>query len=120
MTDRMTRAAIRQRLERSVYRRLPAVADLAVTERSADFQSMRMHRKIVGAYRYGSMKECRTKRHRNVEAAIQRLSLYLRDGNQEHLLDAANLCEIEWVNPGSHRNPHFSPVDDGPHKVVES
>jgi hypothetical protein len=120
MTDRMTRAVIRQRLERSVHRSLLSVPDLAVSERSADFELLRMNRKIMGAFRYGSMQENRTKRHRNVEAAIQRLSLYLRDGNQEHLLDAANLCEIEWVNPGSHRNPHFSPVDDGPHKVVES
>ena len=34
-------------------------------------------------------------------------------------MDAANLCEIEFDRPGSHPNPHMTPIDDGDHVDVD-
>lgn len=123
--DAHARAVIRRRLEAPVVaasRRLPEVAELLCTERDPAFERARRVRKVVGAFRYGTFAEGHASgtRHRNVESAIDRLFAYLTDGNQEHLVDAANLCEIEWNRPGSHSRPHFTPSDDGPHKAVEA
>jgi hypothetical protein len=91
------------------------------SERNAAFEALRTNRKVMGAFRYASFAEGREsgKRHRNIESAIERLRAYLRGGNKEHLLDVANLCEIEWDRPGSHPHPHFHAADDGPHKAIE-
>jgi len=43
---------------------------------------------------------------------IRRLELYRVDGNAEHLVDVANLAELEFVE-GSHRG--VLPIDDGEH-----
>jgi hypothetical protein len=50
-----------------------------------------------------------------VRDAIHRLREYLVDGNLEHLVDAANLCGLEFMDPKSHPAPHFSAQDDGIH-----
>lgn len=53
--------------------------------------------------------------YRGVDRAIDALRDYLSDGNQEHLVDAANLCKVEFLRPACHPAPHWSPVDDGKH-----
>lgn len=55
--------------------------------------------------------------YRSIDRAIDALRDYLSDGNQEHLVDAANLCKVEFVLPACHNAPHFTPVDDGQHTV---
>jgi hypothetical protein len=46
------------------------------------------------------------------------LRKYKADGNQEHLVDAANLCMVEFIQPACHPSPHFTPSDDGEHASV--
>jgi hypothetical protein len=40
-------------------------------------------------------------------------------GNLEHLVDAANLCLVEWIKAhiglSQHPSPHWAPSDDGEH-----
>lgn len=53
--------------------------------------------------------------YRSIDRAIDALRDYLNDGNQEHLVDAVNLCKVEFLLPACHDDPHWSPVDDGQH-----
>lgn len=97
---------------------LPRTESLEVTrrlneQRFAEFERLSRNRQGVGRHRY----EIPTGRapHAQIEAAIDRLRRYLESGNQEHLVDAANLCALEFVNPGSHPSPSFRSTDDGKH-----
>ena len=84
---------------------------------SADFERLMRNRLLIGHYRYGGLAdEPPFKRFDNIGSAIARLKRYLTDGNVEHLVDAANLCLVEFVKPDCHPNPSLRPVDDGPHK----
>lgn len=90
---------------------------LRASQWSRGFEEAMRVRLEMGAFRYGPFRAQGRGTHRNVESAIRRLRRYLRDGNQEDLVDAANLCMVEFVSPGSHPAPHWSPVDDGEEKV---
>jgi len=50
-----------------------------------------------------------------VGSAIERLKAYQDDGNREHLVDAANLCRVEWLNPTHPRPCWRAQGDDGIH-----
>lgn len=91
----------------------------AVAEQRADailerFVGHGRPRLVIGHFRYGKKVEQGAK-FDAVGSAIQRLQRYLRDGNQEDLVDAANLCAVELTECWCHDNPHFSSTDDGEH-----
>jgi len=100
----------------------PLTPDPAVALRknwSPQFVQLQRNRMCMGYYRYGShialgprSKGCAFDA---VGEARQRLKDYQQDGNQEHLLDAANLCMIEFCTPTAHPNPSLISVDDGKH-----
>lgn len=62
-----------------------------------DFDAKRTARLRMGHLRYGTT-------GRNFTAVpasiLKRIEAYEHDGNQEHLVDVYNLCEIEWIWPG--------------------
>lgn len=92
---------------------LPSVEVLRAEEWSGKFERLMRNRMVQGAYRYGRL------RHtggdiRRVKSAVKRLEEYLRTGNAELLVDAANLCMCEFEVPG-HPGHHFNTVDDGDH-----
>ena len=123
-SDTLARKIMRRRLERPIVdaeRRLPSVAELRESEWCEEIDRLARNGMIMGAFRYGTISENSKsgKRHRNIESAIARLNEYLDGGNKEHLIDARNLLDIEFRRPGSHPNPHWSPIDDGVHKAVE-
>lgn len=84
------------------------------TQWSPEFERAMRARLLVGAFRYGDIHNPFKPRFDNIQSALDRLRLYKLDGNQEHLVDAANLCLIEFVHP-NHPSPHFSPSDDSTH-----
>jgi len=84
------------------------------SEWSPTFERLMRNRLIMGAFRYGRLHEPHAP-HDNVHSAIARLRRYLKDGNQEHLVDAANLCLVEYVRGECHSHPTFQTVDDGQH-----
>lgn len=88
--------------------------ELQRTEWSPAFERLMRNRLLMGAFRYGRLHEPHAA-HDNVRSAIARLRRYLDDGNQEHLVDAANLCLVEYVRGECHENPNLRAVDDGPH-----
>jgi len=102
---------LRRRLLAGVPDRLPPLETLMRTERSEDFERLRMNRKVMGAMRYGLMGAEGKPKYDRVRDVIRRLEGYLSDHNTEHLVDAANLLELEFVEGDN----HLTPSDDGEH-----
>ena len=92
---------------------MPDLESLQQTEQCPEFRSLKDVRLIMGALRYGLMgkKDVRLDRIGN---CFKRLNEYVKDGNKEHLLDIANLCELEWVEQ-NHPPAHYNPTDDCAH-----
>lgn len=88
---------------------------LQQTQWSHRFGALMRARLVMGFFRYGPNRDPQKPRFNNVSSAIERLALYLETGNQEHLVDAANLCMVEFMLPGSHPAPCWEPEDDGAH-----
>jgi hypothetical protein len=82
---------------------------------SNEFERYMRNRMAMGAYRYGLIRDDSAPKWDNVGSLIARALAYLDDGNQEHLVDAANLALIEFVRGNCHPGPHFSSIDDGYH-----
>lgn len=98
---------------------MPDLTTLRHTERSNSFEQARSNRKILGAFRYGRLGADGKPQWNRVPDMIRRLTAYQSDGNLEHLVDVANLCECEWVE-GEHPQRHFTPSDDGEHTQPQS
>lgn len=81
------------------------------TERSPEFERLRMNRKIIGAFRYGRMGDPFKPRYDRVKDMIRRLEEYITDKNSEHLIDVANLAELEFVEGDG----VLKSIDDGQH-----
>jgi len=68
-------------------------------------------RLLVGAFRYRD----RVGVYDNMESIIRRAKKQRLTGNDELLMDIANIAMIEYVL-GVHPNKHFHSEDDGEHK----
>lgn len=88
-----------------------SLEEMRQTEWSPRFEILMRNRLLMGRFRYGAMKDPAKGKYDNVGSAVQRIGLYLKTGNQEHLVDAANLLMVEFEHP-NHPNPHFSSSDD--------
>lgn len=93
---------------------MPSLEELKQSEWSSRFEQLMRNRMIMGAMRYGRLREPGKKTYDRVTSITQRMDLYRETGNQEHLVDVANLCLLEFEEP-NHANAHFSSVDDGIH-----
>jgi hypothetical protein len=93
----------------------PSFEELAKDQWSPEFERLMRNRLIVGALRYETFFE---KRRNNtyeiIKSILRRLHEYERTGNQEFLVDSANLLMIEFECP-THPAPHFHAIDDGTH-----
>jgi hypothetical protein len=72
------------------------------------------NRILMGTFRYGYMKRGNGT-YDNIQSAIDRLKMYQDTGNKEHLVDVANLCQVEYIEE-VHPNAHWESIDDGKHK----
>jgi len=72
------------------------------------------NRMIQGYFRYGSMKENEPGLLDCIGSIERRVELYKQTGNDEILVDIANIAMAEFVN-GCHPKKHFESVDDGYH-----
>ena len=95
--------------------KLPPLAELRESEWSSRFEQLMRNRLILGSFRYelfsvkrqGLKYDCPTE-------AITRIKKFQETGNTEHLVDAANMCLIEFEF-SEHPNKHFLSFDDGVH-----
>lgn len=95
-------------------KKLPPLEELRKSEWSEDFEEKMRNRLVVGAFRYGELKDSDRPSYKRVSSIIDRLHLYLEDGNTEHLIDAAAISLAEYVC-GDHPLKHFGPNDDHIH-----
>ena len=93
---------------------LPSIESLSKTEWSPRFEQLMRNRLIMGAYRYGMLGVKTKQQFDRVKSAKARLDLYAKTGNTEHLIDAANMCLLEFVE-GVHPLKHFAATDDAIH-----
>jgi hypothetical protein len=99
---------------------LPKIANLEYVRKYQsivlEFERLRSNRLVFGYYRYGHNFQISERgNYNNIDSCIQRLRKYLIDGNQEHLVDVANLCMVEFTTPACHDNPHFTATDNTLH-----
>ena len=87
---------------------------LRETEWSVLFEKYMRNRLIMGALRYGRMRAERAP-YDHIADIRHRALKYLSDGNQEHLVDIANLALLEYVRHCCHPKPVFHTLDDGEH-----
>jgi hypothetical protein len=83
-------------------------------EWSSEFEQLMRNRLIMGYFRYGPFNKQNRSTKLVLESIIRRTNEYLETGNDELLVDIANLCMKEFVT-GNHKNKHFKSVDDGVH-----
>ena len=77
---------------------------------SEDFIQKMRNRILVSHYKYGWMKDSYPELADAVACLKQRLELYKKTGNKEHLIDVANFAMIEYMYP-RHPNAHFEATD---------
>ena len=53
-----------------------------------------------------------------LKICIQKAKLYQETGNDEILVDIANLAMVEFIE-GNHPNKHYKAVDDGIHTEIK-
>jgi len=84
------------------------------SEWSSDFEELQRHRLVQGALRYGPLNAPGKPSRDRASNIIKRIQKYQEDHNLEHLVDAANLCMLEFEE-GRHPDRHFSSQDDTQH-----
>jgi hypothetical protein len=108
---------LRKRLEANLsftHHATEPLSQLRQTEWSPEFERLMRNRLLMGRFRYGKMDDPAKGNFDCIKSAIQRLTKYLETGNKELLVDASNLCLVEFVHC-RHPNAHFSATDDGEH-----
>ena len=97
----------------------PPIAEIADQQWDEGFAVLMRARLVMSFFRRGAHRGQLMPPYANVSCAIRRLASYLADGNREHLVDAANLCMVEWIRGpsgmGEHRSPCWRTIDDGEH-----
>jgi hypothetical protein len=109
---------LRDRIEKQIrpkIRNRPSLDELRSKQWSPSFERLMRNRLVVGDCRYETFDEKRrNNKYKIIESIKERLAKYETTGNQEHLVDCANLLMIEFECP-THSNPHFEASDDGKH-----
>jgi len=111
-------AGVRERTLIGV-RSMPSLEQLRNTERDQTFERLRTNRKVIGAFRYGRFRAVGKPVWDRISSIISRAERYRNDGNLEHLVDIANLAELEF-SEGKHPKRHWGPTDDGQHVMEVS
>ncbi|MFA6364767.1 hypothetical protein [Methanoregula sp.] len=98
----------------------PYFADLAEVraaardKRDPHFDELRDARLRMGHLRYGVCGRSADASYDVVASMISRLEEYRKTGNREHLVDIANLAEIEWIGP-QREGTYWAAQDTGGH-----
>ena len=120
MTEKQIRDKMRSNLlEKAgcfdgIYGDMPNIESLKKTEWSVEFETLMRNRLVLGAVRYGTIKHGQPSKYNRIGSMLKRVGLYEKTGNQEHLVDIANICLLEFCEP-NHKKAHFASVDDGDH-----
>ena len=86
----------------SLSKPVGAMSDLTVlrdTEWNPEFEMFMRNRLLMGAFRYGTFADKAKVRFDCTGYAKKKIDLYLETGNLECLVDAANMCLLEFTFP---------------------
>ena len=86
------------------------INELFKTEWSSKFESLMRNRLVIGAIRYGRLKSKGKPKYDRLESIIKRINKYKETGNDELLVDIANLCLLEFEE-GTHQLKHFRTIE---------
>ena len=100
--------------EHDITRHNPDLDTLKRTEWSKRFEEFMRNRLIFGGIRYGFLGEDGKVQYDRMKDIVRRVRLYEQTGNDEHLVDIANLAMCEFVE-GVYPNKHWGPTDDNVH-----
>ena len=92
--------------------------ELSVTQWSTEFERLMRNRLMVGAMRYGRMGAPDKPKYDRLGAIKAIVDQYEKTGNDELLVDGANLFMLEY-REGDHPKKHFNAVDDAGHVAVK-
>jgi hypothetical protein len=87
------------------------IVEAVQAKRDPHFDALRNARLAIGHIRYEA---CGRDFLDKIKSAIARLEEYTSTGNREHLVDACNLIEIEWLRP-SREGTYWEAQDCGGH-----
>lgn len=110
--DQQVRNAIRRRITPPIP--LPSPQSLRRSEWSSEFERLQRNRLVMGAYRYGLLQADKKELFNRNEDIRRRLNAYIVSGNDELLVDIANMAMLEFME-GKHPRKHFRSTDDGEH-----
>lgn len=96
---------------------IPDLISLRESEWSVKFETLMRNRLVMGAIRYGRINTHRPAYDR-MKSIDSRLTSYKLTGNDELLVDIANLCLLEFVE-GKHPLKHFKAYDDAEHVAAK-
>lgn len=92
-----------------------SIEELRKTEWSPRFEELMRNRLLMGSFRYEPFSEkAKSMEYDCATEAIARVQRFIDTGNTEHLVDAANMCLLEFEF-SNHPNKHFASIDDGEH-----
>ena len=96
--------------------RLPDLDELRKLNWSCEFEELMRARLVMGAFRYGLFRDQQADgiRHDSIGSMLRHIEEYQSTGCQEHLIDVANLCLVEFVMR-AHPCAHWRSIDDGDH-----
>jgi hypothetical protein len=92
----------------------PSLTSLKKTEWSDEMERLMRNRLVFGSIRYGLLHDPHKPVYDRLNSIIQRAKLYMTTGNDEYLVDVANLALLEFEE-GKHPKKHFKSIDDDVH-----
>lgn len=92
----------------------PTLAEIKEMQISEDFLQKMRNRAMFAFFRYGGSNLTNGLVFDQVEEAGKKITRYLRTGNTENLVDAANYCMVAYMSD-NHPDKHFESQDDSPH-----
>ena len=91
--------------------RMPSLTELRRTEWSDEFAQLMRNRLVMGAFRYGRLATGAGVGLGRVASIAKRVERYIETGNDELLVDIANLAMVEFML-GVHPTKHFDALDE--------
>lgn len=91
---------------------------LLKSEWSPKFEKAMRSRLVIGAFRYGLLNDPTKKGYDRLGRILHEVEAYIKDGNDERLVDIANHALLEFEE-GKHPNKHFNPSGEDGFKTKE-
>ena len=93
---------------------LPTLKEIFASQWCPRFEYLMRNRLCMGYFRYAPLSKQKKGQMDNIGSIEKRVKKYKETGNDELLVDIANICMVEFLL-GAHPNKHFASEDDGEH-----